>query len=302
MGERGTPMANYVSEVDKKRARMVLLASFLNTVHPGELQRISRGHYMKADRHSVKVNDRIAGYMDWGNQKGGNTIDYLTEFLGYSFVDAVRTLCAYADNGTDEIVQVTENASNSPPSSCRSTFSMPEPADESYRQLYAYLTQTRKIPVEIVNRLIRDRLLYQAKNKPGCYNNIVFASPERDYYEMRGTNTQRKFHRSQGKVGNECWYFRGDNDTHPNRIYITEGAIDAVSLYVLCPEADSMYTAIGGAGKQKAIDRLKALRIPMIIATDNDEAGDDCRMRNPDCVSIRPRFHDWNDDLRAVRN
>ena len=32
-------MANYVSEVDKRRARRVPLAPFLNAVHPGELRK-----------------------------------------------------------------------------------------------------------------------------------------------------------------------------------------------------------------------------------------------------------------------
>lgn len=295
-------MENNVSKTEVQRARRVPLAWFLNAVLPGELQQVSRGSYRRTLQHAVKVNEGISGFYDWGSGESGNTIDYLIRFLGYSFVDAVRVLCTFADNGVVEGIHMSADTTKSQPQIRRSTFAMPEPADESYRQLYAYLTQTRKIPVKVVNRLVRDRLLYQAKNKPGCYNNIVFASPERDFYEMRGTNTQRKFHRSQGKVGNECWYFRGDNYTHPNRIYITEGAIDAVSLYVLHPEADSMYTAIGGAGKQKALDRLKLLQLPIIIATDNDEAGNDCRMRNPDCASIRPRFHDWNDDLRAVRN
>ena len=229
-------------------------------------------------------------------------MDYLTEYLGYTFVDAVKVLCAFSDGCTGESIPLTACTTNVQPPICRSGFSMPEPISESYRQLYAYLTQTRKIPVEVINRLVHQKLLYQAKNVPGCYNNIVFASVEENYYEMHGTNTQRKFHRSQGKNGDECWYFTGDGQTRPNRIYVTEGAIDAVSLYVLYPEPDSMYTAIGGAGKQKAIDRLKTLQIPIIIATDNDEAGDDCRSRNPDCATIRPKLHDWNDDLRAIRN
>lgn len=294
-------MAYYVSDTDKRRARKVPLALFLNTVHPGELQPIARGRYRKATRHAVKVNEGISGFQDWGSGEKGNSVDYLTEYLEYTFVDAVRVLCAFSDGYTEGSVPMATCTANSSLPTCRSEFSMPEPTDGSYRQLFAYLTQTRKIPVEMVNRLVHDGLLYQAKNGPGCYNNIVFASVEGNYYEMRGTNTEKKFHRSQGKNGDECWYFTGQGQTRPVRIYVTEGAIDAISLYVLHPETDSMYTAIGGAGKQKAIDRLKTFQIPVIIATDNDEAGDDCRMRNPDCATIRPLSHDWNDDLRASR-
>ena len=294
-------MSANVSTAEIQLARRVPLATFLNCVHPGELQQVSKTSYRKADQHALKVNEGIAGFYNWGSGESGNSIDYLTRFLGYSFVDAVRILCTFVDGGVVEDIHMTADTTISQQQIRRSGFVVPEPTDGSYRQLFAYLTQTRKIPVEMVNRLVHDRLLYQDKNGPGCYNNIVFATPERDYYEMHGTNTERKFHRSQGKNGDECWYFTGHGCTRPVRIYVTEGAIDAVSLYVLHPEADSMYTAIGGAGKQKAIDRLKTLQIPVIIATDNDPAGDDCRSRNRDCATIHPRLHDWNDDLRAVR-
>lgn len=295
-------MVNNVSKTEVQRARRVPLATFLNCVHPGELQQVSKTSYRKANQHALKVNEGIAGYYDWGSGRSGNSIDYLIEYLGYSFVDAVRILCTFADGGVVEGIHMTSDTTKSQPQIRRSGFVMPEPTDGSFRQLYAYLTQTRKIPVEVINRLVHQKLLFQAKNRPRCYNNIVFASIDGDFYEMHGTNSRKKYHRSQGKRGNECWYFTGQGQTYPARIYVTEGAIDAVSLYVLHPEEDSMYSAIGGAGKQKAIDRLKTLPIPIIIATDNDEAGDDCRSRNPDCATIRPKLHDWNDDLRASRS
>ena len=35
----------------------------------------------------------------------------------------------------------------------------------------------------------------------------------------------------------------------------------------------------------------------VIIATDNDTAGDDCRNRNAEFANIRPKNKDWNEDL-----
>lgn len=293
-------MAKNVSLSEKQAARRVPLADFLNARHPGELQQTARGHWQKADNHSVKVNAGIAGYKDWGSEKGGNSIDYLMEFLGYTFVDAVKALCAFS--GTEDVDLPDVGTEHRPAASqpvTRAEFNLPAQMNGRFRQLYAYLTQTRRIPGEVVNDLVHRGLLYQAANGPGCYNNMVFVSPERTFYEMHGTNTAKPFHRSFGKIGNECWYFTGEAHTRPVRIYVTEAAIDAVSLYVLRREPDSCYAALGGAGKQQAVERLKTLRIPVIIATDNDAAGDDCRNRNPDCETIRPTLHDWNDDLRA---
>ena len=291
-------MAENVSYMEKQAARRVPLADFLNSKHPGELQQTARGHWLKIDNQSLKVNAGIAGYKDWGSGKSGNSIDYLMEYLGYTFIDAVKALCAFSGD-VDLPLGCTERRPPASQAPTRADFSLPEKMSGQYRQLYAYLTQTRRIPVEVVNDLVHRGLLYQAANGPGCYNNMVFVSPEKTFYEMHGTNTQKTFHRSFGKVGNECWYFTGEAHTRPVRIYVTEASIDAVSLYVLRPEPDSCYAAIGGAGKQQAVDKLKTLRIPIIIATDNDAAGDDCRIRNRDCITIRPTLHDWNDDLKA---
>jgi len=294
-------MTENVSYAEKQMARRVPLADFLLAKHPGELQQTARGHWQKADNHSVKVNAGIAGYKDWASDQGGNSIDYLTQYLGYGFVDAVKALCAFSGGeGVDLPNGGAERRPAPSQSLSRAEFTLPAKMSGRFRQLYAYLTQTRRIPAEVVTDLVQRGLLYQAANTPGCYNNMVFVSPEKTFYEMHGTNTQKSYHRSFGKTGNECWYFTGEAHTRPARIYVTEAAIDAVSLYVLRKEPDSCYAALGGAGKQQAVDRLKTLRIPVIIATDNDVAGDDCRTRNPDCETIRPTLHDWNDDLRAA--
>ena len=88
-------MASNVSHDEIQIARRVPLADFLNDMHPGELHEFSRGHWEKTTKHSVKVNRGIAGYQDWSSDESGNSIDYLKNYLGYSFVDAVKALCEY---------------------------------------------------------------------------------------------------------------------------------------------------------------------------------------------------------------
>lgn len=56
------------------------------------------------------------------------------------------------------------------------------------------------------------------------------------------------------------------------------------------------YVSIGGVVKQDTIDRLTGM-YNVIIAVDNDEAGDRCRECNKDCDSILPIRKDWNEDL-----
>lgn len=275
-----------------RRARVTSLADYLDAVHPGELESVSRGTFRKADQHSLKINRGIGGYCDFGNGSSGNSIDYLTKFLGYSFTEAVGSLLSFENPvNSARSDSVSGNARNNRTESA--SFMLPEKSSQEYRQLYAYLIKTRGIPADIVKMLIRRGLLYQSEE----HNNAVFVSADNDFYEIRGTNSAVPFHFSKGIIGDECWYFIEDETIWPSRIYITEGSIDAISLYALQRESDSVYAAIGGAGKQRSIDRLKNLGVPIIIATDNDEAGDNCRAKNAECRTIRPQQHDWNDDL-----
>ena len=279
-------------------ARSIPLAEFLYNNDIVELERTGR-QWRLADNHSVKFNDGVSGFMDWGTGNHGNTIDFLAQYLGFSFCDAVTRLLEYEKDAGGGKKKEYEASVGELSGSVRSAreFVLPEKAQNN-RRVFAYLTITRGISRETVNRLIRDGLLYQEPD----YNNAVFVTVERDYYQEHGTLSYGKpFHRSFGENGDESWYFTGDGQIKPARIYITEAAIDAVSLYELCRESDSCYCAIGGAGKQKAIDRMKGIAdhigAEVIIATDNDTTGDDCRNRNAGFGNIRPKNKDWNEDL-----
>lgn len=82
-----------------------------------------------------------------------------------------------------------------------------------------------------------------------------------------------------------------------------EGAIDAISLYILHQRFGyrdpALYISIGGVAKQSAIDRIKR-QICTVIAVDNDTAGDECRYRNKDLQVLIPQKKDWNEDLMTI--
>jgi DNA primase len=62
----------------------------------------------------------------------------------------------------------------------------------------------------------------------------------------------------------------------------------------------AVYVSIGGVSNQQAIDRLKRKKLAVVLAVDNDSAGDECRQRNPDLTTLIPYNNDWNDDLRQM--
>ena len=84
---------------------------------------------------------------------------------------------------------------------------------------------------------------------------------------------------------------------------LVESAIDAISLYLLnmggVRDVASFYISIAGVANQKTIDRIKRQSIleKIILAVDNDAAGDECRKKNKDIEHLIPSNKDWNEDL-----
>ena len=72
-------------------ARKADLAGFLIQRHPDLFRDSGISLYMKS-RDSLYIRKGFPGYTDFSSGGHGNPIDFLTGFLGYSFVDAVTAL------------------------------------------------------------------------------------------------------------------------------------------------------------------------------------------------------------------
>ena len=98
------------------------------------------------------------------------------------------------------------------------------------------------------------------------------------------------------------WYLL--TDPKPDTAYVCEAAIDAVSLMLIHKAQKktdpAVYVSIGGVANQQAIDRLRKKKLTIVLAVDNDPAGNKCRQRNSDLAALIPHNKDWNDDLRQI--
>ena len=254
-----------------------------NFIHEGDSIR-------PKNNHSISIKKGYCGYKDFANEETGNSIDFLTNHMGYNFVEAVQALLNNVQTFCPMNAQHTQ-VKNIP-------IKFPAPIDGNYKNLFAFL-KGRGIPAKTIQMLIEQNLIYQEKKN----NNIVFINAEKDFAELRGTYTFGKpFH---GIVSN-CrhdgfWWFRTSNDATVG--YIFEAAIDAISLYELHKlqgkQKPAYYISIAGAAKQPAIDRLKQSKLHLVLAVDNDDAGQQCRNRNSALEYILPANKDWNDDLQT---
>ena len=239
--------------------------------------------------HSISVKKGYAGYKDFASGETGNSVDFLVRYMGYDLDDAVFALVGQSsplavriEKKQDIVVPV----------------EFPKPLEGRWKQLYAYL-QARGISVDIINLLIRQKIIYQSAER----NNIIFVNKERDFAEVRGTYTYGKpYHRVYKGQADRFWWFKPWEGT-VECVYVCEAAIDAISLYqlhALAKESQkAIYVSLGGVANQPTIDRLK--RQPagykIILAVDNDAAGEACRVRNNDLDYILPESKDWNEDL-----
>jgi len=134
------------------------------------------------------------------------------------------------------------------------------------------------------------------------YGNAVFVDPNESYCEIRGTGTGNHFHGCRKKASDRFWYIL--TNPKPEAVYICEAAIDALSLMLIHQarreNIPAAYVSIGGVANQRTIDRLKR-KHGVVLAVDNDPAGEECRKRNPDLPAVIPDRKDWNEDLQQNR-
>lgn len=286
-----------VSRNEIRLARAAPLYEFLVARHMDLFRKCGSSLYM-IEHDGIYIKQGFPGFNDFSSDQQGNPIDFLIQYLGYSFVDAVHSLnehCAaypineYADETpmVDESVKATGHSE---------AIRLPMAAQKPYKNMYAYLMK-RGIPVQVIRELEAQGLIYQEKGT----NNIVFLNKEKDYCELRGTFTyaEHPYHGCRKSGPDRFWYMSGSGG-NPQKAYVCEAAIDAISLYIIHGRTrkaeHSVYVSIGGVANQKAILRVKEM-LPVVLAVDNDRAGDDCRERNPDLPSIIPVNKDWNEDL-----
>ena len=256
------------------------------------------------DNHSISVKRGYSGYTDFSTDETGNAVDFLTKYLGYSISEAVIALCGGPDDHNVNL-QPTEPSIPELPlrSGSEESLALPPPVNGRYRQLFAYLTKKRGLPVRIIQHLIDEGLLYQEAK----HNNLVFINHEQDYAELHGTLSYgTTFHGCLKASPDRFWWFRTSRIA--DTAYLCEAAIDAISLYLILNQdggpCDAYYISLGGVANFKTVERIRRQGFlkRVILAVDNDKAGQICRDRFPELDAVIPHAKDWNEDWLNICN
>ena len=178
-------MDNIVTPDQIEVARKADLFGYLIENHDNDI--IKEGDSLRlADNRSVCTREGFCGYKDFATEETGNAVDFLANYLNYTFQGAVIDLCQYMGyNASDQSAGGTAATIQKPAGpdiKPEKKFVLPEPVDGLPRPLFAYLTQTRTIPEDVVKYLLSEGVMYQERE----HNNVVFVNPERTFAEIRG--------------------------------------------------------------------------------------------------------------------
>ena len=223
--------------------------------------------------------------------KGGFPVDFVMEFYGKSFPEAVQML-----TGEPGEAQPEADPAPSP------AFRLPL-RNVTNANILNYLTQERKLSPSLVNFFIAAGDIYEDSS----HHNVVFVGRDADghprYASSRGI--QEKFR--QDAAGAEKAFGFAHRGTD-KQLLVFEAPIDLLSFIELFPKnwQQHNYLSLGGVSgkalRQFLSERPDVERV--FLCLDADKAGEDACKRLaallPDTVSvtrIQPCMKDWNDVL-----
>ena len=278
----------YYTQEQIDRANQADLVSFLQS--QGE-QLTRAGNEYRWKRHDSLTVRGNKWY--WHSQsKGGGPVDFVMEFFGKSFTEAVEMLTG-------------EKGAAPPPDSPAplSDFRLP-PRSPTAEQVKRYLTEARRIDEDVTGFFISSGDIYEE----AAHHNAVFVGRDESgiprYAHQRGTaGSFRLDVKGSDKAFNFC--YRGEGD----RLFVFEAPVDLLSFLCLFKKdwQKQSYLSLGGVG-EKALLRFLSDR-PNIktvyLCLDSDEAGNDACSRlvklMPEGYTVHrliPLFKDWNEVLQ----
>lgn len=223
--------------------------------------------------------------------KGGFPVDFVMEFYGKSFPEAVQMLTGEPGETQPEADPVPSPA-----------FRLPL-RNVTNANILNYLTQERKLSPSLVNFFIVAGDIYE----DAAYHNVVFVGRDADghprYASSRGI--REKFR--QDAAGAEKAFGFAHRGTD-KQLLVFEAPIDLLSFIELFPKnwQQHNYLSLGGVSG-KALQQFLSERPDVervFLCLDADKAGEDACKRLaallPDTVSvtrIQPCMKDWNDVL-----
>ena len=303
-------MSTYIHFTDeqKQRANSVELVDFLE--RQGEkLLRSGREKRLASDRSITIRGNR---WYDHETGEGGLAIDFLQNFYGLSFPDAVTKLLGEQGEIIYKTADIKEQEERKP-------FVLPQKHSDM-RRLYAYLIKQRYIDRGIISFFARNKMLYEScelsRDKTKEYHNAVFVGIDENgiprHGHKQGIYTRGRSFKGNIESSNPRYSFNFIGKS--NKLYVFEAPIDMLSFITMYQKnwQHDSYVSLCGVSEQAM---LKMIEINphlnhVILCLDYDIAGIETSEKFNDiladrkirCDKLMPEYKDWNEDLKASLN
>lgn len=268
------------------RANQVDLEQFLRSHGKQVTKSGSEYRWKRHDSLTIQGNK----WFRHSQSKGGYPVEFVMEFFGKTFPEAVSLLIGEAP------------ANNGAAAAPSEDFRLP-PRNRYVARAIAYLRQ-RNISEELVQEFCKEGLIYEDAR----HHNIVFVGKDEAgiprYAHCKGTEDSFRMD-VQGSDKAHNFAYRSDGKS----LFVFESPIDLMSFIALYPNDWKMrnYLSLGGVGA-KALEGFLSERKDMetvYICTDSDKAGNDAVNRllesipqSVTVIRLIPCEKDWNEVLK----
>lgn len=206
------------------------------------VKQVGKYHTLK-EMDSIRIYDRTHWYR-WSVRNGGSQIDFLKEFGGMDFVEAVQWLLDFVDYRKEQKFAGTAVVVKTEKPEPKKAFVLPEYAG-SNAYLYHYLEQERGISKEVIDFFVEAGLLYEAKQ----YHNMIFVGTDVTgtprFASMRGVFDKNGKGFKCDVAGNDKRYGFNVVREESRRIVVFEAAIDLMSHMTIYPMQKDNMVALG---------------------------------------------------------
>ena len=287
------------TEQEKELANAASIADYL-TSHGESVKRVGREFVWEAPSGKVSISGN-----QWYSQYeliGGGAVNFVQKFFGLSYPEAIRSLLGKRVDA--EVVGERTPKEIEP----KKPFILPEKHTDM-RRVYGYLMNERLIDRQVINRFVKEGLIYEDAK----YHNAVFVGMDESgipvHAQKRATTSKSDF---KGNVDSSTAEYSFHFDGTSENLFVFEAPIDMLAYISMHKKGwDShSYVALCSTADRAALQMLKdhpQIRT-VYLCLDNDQAGAIGCQRIASAIHALgdykiwrafPEYKDWDEDLKA---
>ena len=288
------------TEQEKASANSASIVDYLTT-HGESVERVGREFVWEAPSGKVSINGS-----EWYSQYelvGGGAVNFVQKFFGLSYPDAIRSLLG---NNAGEAVIGERKEPNIRP---KKPFELPEKHTDM-RRVYGYLMHERLIDLQVLNRFVKEGLIYE----DATHHNAVFVGVDGSgkpvHAHKRATSAKSDFKGNlDSSIAEYSFHFNGSSEY----LFVFEAPIDMLAYISMHKKGwdRHSYVALCSTADRAVIQMLKdnpSLKT-VYLCLDNDSAGLLGCKRIAESIHglgdytiwrVPPNFKDWDEDMKAL--